>query len=1162
MSKPIHILHLTDLHLNNDVIEDFELMLKNPLIKDIKQRISNDTIDFVFITGDIIDKGGVDLGGTYEGLTIAKEKVIDIIAIELNLDKETIFIVPGNHDITRNSDSSGAEKGMKGRFKNHCDIKDYIKEVNDGECHGVKRLSEYRRFEKEFYSHYLCKETDTFFNSTFIKKTKGVQFGISCLNSSWRCYSDDDKGHLLIGENEILKSKQLIEKCDVKIALLHHHTEYLSDIEKSDLEQILLKYYDIVFFGHSHDNNDYAIKKGGSECIWIGSPSAFYNARTDSRKYSSGYSICSLNKTHTEMQYAYFSNTNKDYRLHTDIGDNGFDQFPSILPKAISKTEKTTIDIIPKNLVINEAPITIIDNKLQRITKPTNLFTGRLDKLKALEASFNQNDIISITGIGGIGKTQLVLKFLDQLLILKKQAISWQDFIESSYFDNFIVASGFGVIVQNNNTEIEKFSALVDKLNEHHRIIVWDNFHDNNDPTFMRFLNFSIGKLNKTKIIIISRTQHSTKFKNIPLTDFKEGITYAQCLLKERHPRLHLTSSDLSKLCEYVNGHPLAIELSLHLCESISLEKVIGKLTKHTSGIDTLSQRLFEDILELDTTSPEEKKFLYEFSVFKEKVSEETIEAIFGEKCFYNEVPSLTKKYVLEFNDGYYHTHPLIRDFCYSKINDKISLHTKVADWFKNQRTDTLNLLLEDRIFHHLKGAKDIEKILCNIEQLGREFITHAFFEPLLEMISFVRKNNPNPQTLLDFLEGDIHRAKGDWDVALHYFEKAQSNYLEEELALESLLYTADIYREKGKNSIALSIFKEGEILATQKDFKKFIAWAHNGIATIKMVYGQYNEAFKLFQSAIKISTQLNIKSDIATLYNNIGALYKIEGFKHYSLQNSLDFYNKGLKISLEDNNRNATAYSFNNLGGIYSNKNLDSYNLDTALEYLNKSLAIRLEIGAKLGIASCYNNIGYYYSISGSPKYNLKIAQEYFERSIDLSVEIGDKYGVSTSYTNIGNLFNNEKALEFYYKALKYRLEIGDKMGLADSYYSIGYTYYKQQLYKQSISYNLKAYAIYKQLNSAVGKNNTSICINSIKRDFGIKALKMQLELTYKEIAPELQQENILSELLNEPIKSTKQFGRNDSVSVVYNDGNIIQKKYKKVEKDIAQGLCSIVNQ
>lgn len=59
------------------------------------------------------------------------------------------------------------------------------------------------------------------------------------------------------------------------------------------------------------------------------------------------------------------------------------------------------------------------------------------------------------------------------------------------------------------------------------------------------------------------------------------------------------------------------------------------------------------------------------------------------------------------------------------------------------------------------------------------------------------------------------------------------------------------------------------------------------------------------------------------------------------------------------------------------------------------------------------------------------------------------------------------------------------------------------------------------------------------------------------------MQQQQALGRLqeVQEPIRNTKKIGRNDKVSVKYNDGKVVKNvKYKKVMRDVENGKCSVL--
>lgn len=85
----IKILHLSNFHFEKKNTEQDNKF--SSLLNAIKKENSNAPFDYIFITGDIINKGQT------ENYKTALEYLEDFIK-ELNIDSRKIFIVPGNHD--------------------------------------------------------------------------------------------------------------------------------------------------------------------------------------------------------------------------------------------------------------------------------------------------------------------------------------------------------------------------------------------------------------------------------------------------------------------------------------------------------------------------------------------------------------------------------------------------------------------------------------------------------------------------------------------------------------------------------------------------------------------------------------------------------------------------------------------------------------------------------------------------------------------------------------------------------------------------------------------------------------------------------------------------------------------------------------------------------
>lgn len=89
-TKPIYILHLSDIHLGT---VDQGSIYYNQLQLDLKQNLKLDKLDYLIISGDIANKSTTD---EYE----AAFELVNNIKLGFKVENEQVIIVPGNHDLS------------------------------------------------------------------------------------------------------------------------------------------------------------------------------------------------------------------------------------------------------------------------------------------------------------------------------------------------------------------------------------------------------------------------------------------------------------------------------------------------------------------------------------------------------------------------------------------------------------------------------------------------------------------------------------------------------------------------------------------------------------------------------------------------------------------------------------------------------------------------------------------------------------------------------------------------------------------------------------------------------------------------------------------------------------------------------------------------------
>ncbi|MDM1059751.1 metallophosphoesterase [Myroides odoratimimus] len=441
----IRILHLTDFHLDKRTLEDWNKFYKEAFFNKIDELQAVKKIDLVVFTGDMIDKAGKDFGSVKEGLESFNFNIIQPILEKLELDITRFIICPGNHDINRFCDDEIDENGIKSTLISTEKVIDFIKKADEnGSYKRIERIKEYKEFEEKLYKDVVDKDQSVFKFSIKIQ-VDGRTIGISSLNSSWRCYGNDDFQNIILGENQINNNYLFVKDCDIKIALIHHQLDWFKDFEKSTISSHINKKFDLVISGHVHEHMSNMITGFTGNCFYNVSPSGLNQIRTDSKSFSNGFTVIDYNDS-IDCHYLKYNHKQELFVDNTDLVPNG--------RKKYAKPQVESDDIIEK---LNQAISNIKDdhtsemedhfikgkNELDKVSvKSAFVFPpiddgGNFYEEEATETSLNEimssNDSYLFLGTQEIGKKSLlyriVTEYIDECEIYKKIPI-FIDFTE------------------------------------------------------------------------------------------------------------------------------------------------------------------------------------------------------------------------------------------------------------------------------------------------------------------------------------------------------------------------------------------------------------------------------------------------------------------------------------------------------------------------------------------------------------------------------------------------------------------------------------------------------------------------------------------------------------------------------------------------------------
>lgn len=277
-------LHLSDFHFKGGEQWDARIVFRH-LIEDIQKRTACDpaleTIDFVFITGDLSFSGRPD---QYQ----EARRFLRELKSTIGTRKDHFFIVPGNHDVNWNNIGSLAKRAL---LKNREAVNTIYLDINARRTY-LERFKDYRTFINSEYRSMKLENDDVFYVTH--RRVEDQVIRIIGLNSAWASEETEDGefGKLILGDVQVRKAlaSSRRTKADLTIVLLHHPLEWLAEFDRRDCEPLCYGGCDLLLHGHLHETGLSTLKQPGRRATLVGAGACYL-----SRDWPNSYNLGCLN---------------------------------------------------------------------------------------------------------------------------------------------------------------------------------------------------------------------------------------------------------------------------------------------------------------------------------------------------------------------------------------------------------------------------------------------------------------------------------------------------------------------------------------------------------------------------------------------------------------------------------------------------------------------------------------------------------------------------------------------------------------------------------------------------------------------------------------------------------------------------------------------------
>lgn len=238
-------MHLSDIHVNKELNNTMSTILREELPKYIKE--NKISVDYLFLTGDYRDSAYLKEKDLSEDMGLAAKNVAEYIikiADALQVSKENIFLVPGNHDLSRGKDDKKIIDQAEGKYFPYKD--GYMFKEQE---YLLSRFDFFDMVNQKVHDNEVsCKDSvHTFYELE--------DFDLLCLNTAISSYGNHGDGELIIDSPALYEAVQdecIEENIKPVFVLGHYKQSYFVKQDQENFNKMLNGRKVFYLCGHAH----------------------------------------------------------------------------------------------------------------------------------------------------------------------------------------------------------------------------------------------------------------------------------------------------------------------------------------------------------------------------------------------------------------------------------------------------------------------------------------------------------------------------------------------------------------------------------------------------------------------------------------------------------------------------------------------------------------------------------------------------------------------------------------------------------------------------------------------------------------------------------------------------------------------------------------------
>ncbi|MBI1742496.1 tetratricopeptide repeat protein [Candidatus Acetothermia bacterium] len=641
-------------------------------------------------------------------------------------------------------------------------------------------------------------------------------------------------------------------------------------------------------------------------------------------------------------------------------------------------------------------------------------FVGREKEIAEVKQLLSGSRLVTLTGVGGCGKTRLALRVAGDLVDEHQDGI-WLVELATLTNPELVTHAVATVLGVREEPKRPLLGTLTDYLKPKQLLVILDNC-EHLLTACAQLVETLLRQCPQLKILASSReglniggelTYHVLSLslpagQSLPSLEhlmqydalrlFVERATFSQ-------PEFRLTEGSAAvaaQICQRLDGIPLAIELAAARVKVLTVEQIVARLDDRfrllTGGSRTAlpRQQTLQQAMDWswEPLSEQERAVLRRLAVFAGGCTLEAAEAICsGQGIEKSEVLDLLTHLVekslamVQASEGGARYRMLETTRLYGR--DKL-LEAGESEIVRSQHLNFF-LQLAERAEPNFFGP-DL-KIW-----LDRVAIEHDNIRSALEW-SIISRDSLGAGLQLAGLLWRFWAVRGHATEGRKWLEAllAQSDGLPASVRYFAFHTAGNLASDQGEHRRARDFYEKCLILCQEIGHRLMAAHMYNNLGNIADDEEDYDRAEPLYEKALAEYREIGKAWNIATPLSNLGWIAQRKGIYH----RAKSLYEESLVLCRQAGDKERIALVLNNLGSLAH----DQTYYDQAKALYNEALTLRQEVGDKEGIASSLNNLGNLARRLG----NYSQAKPLHEQALALGRELGSPLIKASAFHNLG---------------------------------------------------------------------------------------------------------------------------------------------------------------